>query len=209
MTEPGDKTAETEAAAAAERVVVLDGKGLRALAHPLRVRLVGLLRQHGPATATQLAGRLSLNSGATSYHLRQLAAAGFVEEDTERGNARERWWRAVHQLTTVEPEIVEAEPEAAQVFLQSVAAAHTLRLQQGLNELATMPRVWGPALNLSDTMLRLTPEQARELGRELWAVLRRYREENERAESDAGRESVAVQFHVLPEPAGADQEPEA
>ncbi|TDC15182.1 ArsR family transcriptional regulator [Streptomyces sp. 8K308] len=197
MTEPGKVPP-------AERVV-LDGRGLRALAHPVRVRLVGLLRQHGPATATQLARRLSLNSGATSYHLRQLAAAGFVEEDTERGNARDRWWRAVHQLTAVEPELVEAEPEAAQVFLQSVAAAHTLRLQQGLNELATMPRDWGPAFYLSDVTLRLTPEQARELGRELWAVLERYREENRQRADDEGRESVAVQFHVLPE-VGDDEE---
>ncbi|EME98684.1 regulatory protein ArsR, partial [Streptomyces mobaraensis NBRC 13819 = DSM 40847] len=31
--------------------MVLDAKGLRALAHPLRVRLVGLLRTHGPSTA--------------------------------------------------------------------------------------------------------------------------------------------------------------
>ncbi|MFD5317791.1 helix-turn-helix domain-containing protein [Streptomyces sp. NPDC127098] len=198
---------EPEETRAAERVV-LDGRGLRALSHPVRVRLVGLLRQHGPATATQLARRLSLNSGATSYHLRQLAGAGFVEEDTERGNARDRWWRAVHQLTAVEPELVAAEPEAAQAFLQSVAAAHILRLQQGLNELATMPRDWGPAFHLSDVTLRLTPEQAWEVGRELWAVLDRYREENRRHADEPGRGSVAVQFHVLPDFAG-DEEREA
>jgi DNA-binding transcriptional ArsR family regulator len=59
--------------------VRLDAKGLRAMAHPLRVQIIGLLRRHGPSTATGLARRLGVNSGSASYHLRQLADAGFVE----------------------------------------------------------------------------------------------------------------------------------
>lgn len=58
----------------------LDAHSLRGLAHPLRIRLLGDLRLHGPATASQLAERLGESSGATSYHLRQLAAYGFVED---------------------------------------------------------------------------------------------------------------------------------
>ena len=58
-----------------------------------------LLRLEGPATATQLAQKLKLNTGATSYHLRQLAEHGFIEDDTERGDARDRWWKAAHQST--------------------------------------------------------------------------------------------------------------
>src|SRR5579863_2837206 len=76
------------AARAQRRAVNLDAKGLRALAHPVRVQLVDLLRRHGPSTATQLAERTGLTSGATSYHLRQLAASGFIVEDPDRGNAR-------------------------------------------------------------------------------------------------------------------------
>ena len=64
---------------------------LRALSHPVRLRMLGLLRAEGPATATGLATRLGLNSGATSYHLRQLATHGFVEDDDSRGDGRERW----------------------------------------------------------------------------------------------------------------------
>src|SRR5215212_10817955 len=86
-----------EGANRGRETVVLDVKGLRALAHPVRVQLVGLLRRFGPSTATRLAERLGVNSGTASYHLRQLGAAGFVEEDTGRGNARERWWRSVHR----------------------------------------------------------------------------------------------------------------
>ena len=52
--------------------------GLQALSHPVRLRMLGLLRTEGPATATTLAPQLGLNTGATSYHLRQLAQHGFV-----------------------------------------------------------------------------------------------------------------------------------
>src|SRR5256885_4213132 len=90
MTHPRDASRERD-------VAVLDARGLRALAHPVRVQLLVLLGRHGPSTATRLAERLDVNSGTASYHLRQLGAAGFVEEDHERGNARERWWRRVHE----------------------------------------------------------------------------------------------------------------
>ncbi|MGB0191497.1 MAG: helix-turn-helix domain-containing protein, partial [Nocardioides sp.] len=43
---------------------------LKALTHPVRVRMLGMLRIDGPATSTTLAQRLGLNTGATSYHLR-------------------------------------------------------------------------------------------------------------------------------------------
>ena len=71
-----------------------------ALAHPLRSRLLGLLRADGPATASGLAERIGESSGVTSYHLRKLAEVGLVEEDVERGTRRERWWRTAHQVTS-------------------------------------------------------------------------------------------------------------
>ena len=67
-------------------------RSIRALAHPLRLQLLDLLRFDGPATATRLARRTGESTGATSYHLRQLAQYGYIEEEpTEAG--RERWWR--------------------------------------------------------------------------------------------------------------------
>ena len=66
---------------------------LRALAHPLRVEIMNELSDFGPATASMLAERLGESSGATSYHLRQLAKHDIIVEDTERGSGRERWWR--------------------------------------------------------------------------------------------------------------------
>ncbi|WP_405634673.1 helix-turn-helix domain-containing protein [Streptomyces sp. NBC_00056] len=182
--------------------IVLDAKGLRALAHPVRVQLVGLLRKYGPSTATRLAERLGVNSGTASYHLRQLGAAGFVEEDTERGNARERWWRSLHQMTELnDPELAEREPEAALAYLQSVAATYTLRTQRAVNELQTMPRAWRDTFDMSDWALRLTPKEAAALRQELRAVVDRYRRDTPEAAAKApeGAERVAVITHLLPE----------
>lgn len=183
-----------------EDSVVLDAKGLRAIAHPLRVQLVGLLRKHGPSTATRLAERLGVNSGTASYHLRQLDVAGFVEEDAERGNARERWWRSVHQTT--ELKLADQEPEAALAYLQSVAATYALRAQATLNELQTMPRTWRDTFDMSDWALRLTPEEAIFLRQELTAVVARYRRDTPEAAATAPEraERIGVITQLLPEP---------
>jgi DNA-binding transcriptional ArsR family regulator len=70
-----------------------DLAAIRALGHPLRLELLDRLRFGGPSTATALGRAVRESSGATSYHLRQLARHGFIEEDTGRGRGRERWWR--------------------------------------------------------------------------------------------------------------------
>jgi DNA-binding transcriptional ArsR family regulator len=71
---------------------------MRAMVHPLRMRIIDALRNDGPSTASRLAAQLGESSGATSYHLRVLAQAGVIEEDPERGNNRERWWRRVQPI---------------------------------------------------------------------------------------------------------------
>jgi DNA-binding transcriptional ArsR family regulator len=68
---------------------------MRALVHPRRLRIHHFLEANGPATSAMLARELGLNTGATSYHLRELADHGLVEEMPEQAHGRERWWRAV------------------------------------------------------------------------------------------------------------------
>ena len=85
---------------------------LKALTHPDRLRMLGILRLEGPQTASGLAARLGLNSGATSYHLRQLAQHGFIEDAPELGSARDRWWRAAHESTHTEDDAPAGTPEA-------------------------------------------------------------------------------------------------
>lgn len=70
----------------------LGAREVRALAHPLRLRMLESLTD-GPATASMLARELGESSGATSYHLRALAAAGLIVEELDRRKGRERWWK--------------------------------------------------------------------------------------------------------------------
>jgi DNA-binding transcriptional ArsR family regulator len=186
--------------------VVLDAKGLRALAHPVRVQALTLLRRHGPLTATQIAERLGVNSGTASYHLRQLAAAGFVEDDAERGNARERWWRAVHRKTSIEDSALAGqEPEATLAYLQSVAGSYALHTQRTIDSLQTLPAAWQDAFDLSNWPLRLTPAEADSLRTELRAVIARYREDSAEAAASApdGAERITLITQLLPEPGDA------
>ena len=138
---------------------------LKALTHPLRLRMLGILRIEGPATATTLATRLGLNTGATSYHLRQLEKHGFVVEDTERGNARDRWWKAAHQATmtdTAQP-TDPAEKETLEAYLQAVVVTATQTLQRSVEELPLLPPEWSDATTYSDWVTRLTPARAKAL----------------------------------------------
>ncbi|HEX5565519.1 MAG TPA: helix-turn-helix domain-containing protein [Streptomyces sp.] len=180
---------------------------MRALAHPLRIRLLGALREYGPATASQLADRLDESSGATSYHLRQLAAYGFVEDEPGRGTGRERWWRAAHQGTRVgdaEQFFRHPDPEvrgALDLFLHEVATHHARELNTWLGTAHDWSEEWRQASNLSDYSLRLTPELARELNEKLHEVVDGFRERAaaELPDDGGGRtERFRVHLHAFP-----------
>ncbi|MEP9382150.1 helix-turn-helix domain-containing protein [Nocardioides sp. KR10-350] len=137
---------------------------LKALTHPVRVRMLGMLRIDGPATATTLATRLGLNSGATSYHLRQLAQHGFIVDDETRGNGRERWWRAAHGSTlTNKADLPPEEKEALDAYLQSVSTIYAHQLQQAMEERPLLPQEWREASTFSDWTVRITASQAKAL----------------------------------------------
>ena len=171
-------------------------QALKALTHPVRLRMLGLLRLEGPATATQLAARLGLNTGATSYHLRQLAQHGFVVDDEERGNARDRWWKAAHRSTTTantpdDP----ATRETLEAYLQSVAVVMTEQLQRAIEELPLVPEPWSEASTFSDWVIRLTPGRAKALVHALADVLQATAEDD-----DEDAEQFVVQLTAFPLP---------
>jgi DNA-binding transcriptional ArsR family regulator len=179
------------------RAVNPSSAGLRALSHPTRLRMLMLLRLEGPATATSLAQRLTLNTGATSYHLRQLAEHGFIEEDPERGDARDRWWKASHESTHAS--VADRSPdeqEEVEAYLQTVALMYTELLMQATAERVHLPAAWQRASTTSDWHLTLTPARAQELTQRLTEVLSGW-EEDEDAE-DTG--SFVVNINAFPRP---------
>ncbi|GAA2518281.1 helix-turn-helix domain-containing protein [Streptomyces longisporus] len=179
----------------------LDARSLRGLAHPLRMRLLSALRRGGPATASQLAAKLGESSGATSYHLRQLAAHGFVEDVPEHGKGRERWWKAVHMGVRFDETLLkDRDPEvrgAADLFLHEVANQHTADLATWLGTREDWSEAWNRASDMSDWTLSLTPQLAAELVEKMHDLLESYRVlASEAGTPDA--QQVRVHTHVLP-----------
>ena len=157
--------------------VVPDVTQLKALSHPVRLRILGLLRTLGPATASQVARRLDLNSGATSYHLRQLATHGFVEEAAELGNRRERWWRASSQMTSVRvDESAGDEGRDAEDAFHHLAVTSVIgRLQAASTRRSSEDERWRRVTSVSDLQVPVTAEQAKEIQSRfealIWQVL--------------------------------------
>lgn len=155
----------------------LDPASVKALAHPLRSRLVGALRLGGPATATALARRLGTNSGATSYHLRKLAEVGLVV-DTGEGDGKRRVWAASADFTVFEPSDFEGDEDAEAAFgwLERDWLRHFAdKFGRWLELRPAWPRAWGDAAGMGDTMVVATPEQLTAMTAEIDEVIQRYR----------------------------------
>jgi DNA-binding transcriptional ArsR family regulator len=179
-----------------------DAAQLRALAHPLRARLLGALRFHGPATATQLAARLGTNSGATSYHLRQLADVGLVEDDPDRSTGRDRVWRSVHDMTSWRSTDFDGDPDAraADDWLARHHASTTAHwLADWLDARHEWPGEWREAADQSDYHLTLTAEHLAALTAELHAVLTRHLDAQDTSMPTAQRVTVLLQAFPSPE----------
>jgi predicted ArsR family transcriptional regulator len=183
----------------AKKTVELDAQLLRTLAHPMRNRMLGLLRVHGPATATTLAARLGVNTGATSYHLRQLAEAGLVVEDDSRGNARDRWWKSAHQGTEFDKsQLLEEEPELALGFLHGVGQIYAENMFQAIDALQTQTPEWREATLISDYFFHLSAAETQQMLEEVLAVLEKYRTEDLTAPIPEGAKQVTVQIQAYP-----------
>jgi DNA-binding transcriptional ArsR family regulator len=184
--------------------VELDARNLRGIAHPVRVRLLAILREEGPATASLLARRLGLNTGATSYHLRQLAAHGFVVEDAGRGTSRERWWQSAHSGTVMDHRALGPDDEGlGWAYLRSVAALYADAMVRAVDEWPSLPQDWRQAATLSDYLLLLTPDELCRLRAEVVAVIQRYRTAEPaaaRPEAPAGAVPVTLQLQAFPRP---------
>ncbi|WP_350281138.1 helix-turn-helix domain-containing protein [Kribbella sp. HUAS MG21] len=181
------------------RTVKLDRHLVRALAHPMRNRMLGLLRIYGPQTATTLAGRLGVNTGATSYHLRQLADAGLVIEDDSRGNARDRWWKSAHQGTEFDTsELLDQEPELALGYLHGIGQTYAENIFGFIDAMQTMAPEWRDASVLSDYLFHLRADQFDAMMHEVLAVLEKYKTPDLTAPLPDGAEQVTVQIQAFP-----------
>lgn len=186
-----------------------DSTAMKAFAHPLRMAMYQRLFDHGSATATMLARQLDESTGQTSYHLRQLARHGFVEEDAERGTGRERWWKAKGFF--VDAATLADEPAMLPVittYLRAQLEQRTVALREWYSRARSEPAEWIAASVDFTGTVTMTAEEARAMVEELEAVTdkhtsqaqeREAAEESEAAEPDS-RRRVRIYLDTFPLP---------
>jgi DNA-binding transcriptional ArsR family regulator len=182
--------------------VLSDIDALKALAHPLRQQLLSWLQRHGPATSADLAAEFGEDRGATSYHLRQLARFGFIEEDTDRSSGRRKYWRAIPQDVRLprrpaDPEIAAAADEIGRQWLERADRDLTAYLSDrkafGEFTAAAMHSFGGTTL---------TAEELAQFGEEYVAFLSRWTRDP--GQAAPGSRHISVVFHAFPTPDPGD-----
>ena len=149
---------------------------MRALAHPVRLALLDALGVRGPLTATEAGEAIGESPTTCSFHFRQLAKYGFVEE-AEGGTGRQRPWRAVHtgmRFTDVQddPDTALAATTLANVFRERWFA----RARAGLDQRAAMPEEWRRVTGMDQFTLYVTPDEMKAFNDEMLALCDRFRE---------------------------------
>ena len=141
---------------------------LRALAHPRRMELIDLLIADGPLTASQCATRLDDSPASCSYHLRQLARFGFVEE-ADGGQGRNRPWRWVPVGNQFAGSGSPAERSAAEALGAVIDGRNIDRIRRFRQRRSTDP--WQEIAHTSDWAVRLTEQELVDLSDAISALL--------------------------------------
>ena len=184
-----------------------DTRALKALARPDRLGILGILRFDGPETASGLARRMGLNSGATSYHLRQLARQGYIEPAEDIGNRRDRWWRARADAVGMDPAELEGDAqEAALVMVAGLLSQHILLMQRAMARFPDQPPDWQAATDVSDNTCSMTAAEAPAFKEEVMALLwSRMQQARASGPEDApGERKLIVMLHAFPFPGLGD-----
>jgi DNA-binding transcriptional ArsR family regulator len=180
---------------------ISDSPTLSAMSHPLRRRLLDVLKLDGPATVGMLAERTGEGPGNISHHVRVLAEADLIAEAPELArDRRERWWRRTADRLQW----------SSADFADDAAADAIARAAQALNleQQVAIVRAWAAASAdeqarwptgpfSTDTWMRATDEELAQLAAEVTAVIVRWAE---RPIPDDGQERSPVFAFALAVP---------
>jgi DNA-binding transcriptional ArsR family regulator len=151
---------------------VTDPVTLRAVAHPMRLKLIGMVGINGTLTASQAAKQLDSTPAVTAYHLRTLAKYGFVE-DAGSSSARERPWRLTERAVSFS---WSGEDPAGQAMTRVAYAEwfeHVHRYEQYLQD---YPQEVRDASSATERVLFATPEEVAELTEKIRDLLEPFEE---------------------------------
>jgi len=172
-----------------------DARTLKALAHPVRVALIETLSVEGPLTATEAGERIGESPTTCSFHLRQLAKYGFVEE-AGGGKGRSRPWRVPDLGLNISSEQEDPEAAVAAGTLARMWRENQLRrLDQWRDTRSSYPKAWRDAATHSESVMWVTPEELAQFNRELLELMMtRFRE---RKSNPATRPEGALPVETL------------
>jgi DNA-binding transcriptional ArsR family regulator len=179
---------------------ISDPQAMRAMAHPARIEIVEHLSSTGAAvTATEMAALVGLSPSATSYHLRELAKYGLVEQAPSRGDARERVWRSTSAGWSLESDSPEPDVRAAEQALVDVFLTRNFaRLRDWFARQHEEPKDWREGSALMGQMLLLTAEELVQVNAAVREVLAPYVRRERLADAPAGARTVTVQYAAFP-----------
>lgn len=172
-----------------------DARTLRALAHPVRIALIEVLGLRGPMTATEAGEQIGESPTTCSFHLRQLAKYGFVEE-AGGGKGRSRPWKVVTLGLRVSENTGDLATDLAASELTRIWRQRVLdRYRNWLETRPAYPERWRKAADESEHIIYLTADELEALNEKLLAlVLPQYRE---RLTDPSVRPPGAVPVEVL------------
>jgi hypothetical protein len=160
----------------------------------VRDRLLALVRELGTVTSTEAARRLGVSSGLCSFHLRQLARYGYLEEAPTAGRGRVRPWR-LRRPAAPEPPEAPGQPADLDVLARELEDEGYRRW---LERRGSAPPEWRHDEAFS-AVLYLTPDELGRVADEIRALLTRYAGRERRpASRPAGAAPVAALTRLFP-----------
>jgi len=190
----------------AEDQYIHDPRVLRAIAHPVRTRILGEIAAGGPLRAADVARELDIPANQASFHLRQLAKYGLVEEAPgEARDKRDRVWKATSDSgLAVRLNELEKEPggrAAVSVFRRSATdwAHHLVDLA------LAGPEDPGILRTMMNQTVKLTRAEAEQLQQELLDLVEGWVERT-RGRDDEERRTYVVMQVLQPYPQVAEDE---
>jgi DNA-binding transcriptional ArsR family regulator len=152
---------------------ITDARTLRALSHPVRLALLEELTISGTMTATELGERIGESPTTCSFHLRQLAKYGFVEE-AGGGKGRARPWRMTSIGMSFGDSSGNEDPEydiASSTLSLMFRERSFERYRRWMESKASYPRRWRNAAQNNEAVFYVTPDELEELNSEVTALL--------------------------------------
>lgn len=159
---------------------ITDPRMLRAMAHPLRMRLVEALALHGPATATALADRLDDTASNCSWHLRQLAKFGLIEEaHDEDSHGRNRPWRWIPMGSHWgSPEDSPEQQQAGAMLTEALLGHEVAEHRRWESNQGNHPAEWKSAAFTTQTVVWLTAEELAQVNKTIYDIALSHVERN-------------------------------